>query len=634
MNNLQQLLQEITGQWESAKNQPFTNHPLANKFRNEFVAAVKEIVSEVKPEFKINGSVGAGNWANVPWLSILDPDVTKTTQDGLYPVYLFKSDGSGVYLSLNQGTTIPAKKLGKRKAVQRARYFSEEAREKIKTSNSWSRGDINLLAKTPLGKSYEAPNIFSKYYPCENIPDHSVLKDDIFEILNIYENSKYLWINFNEKIGDSDSLMGKSIEMQRLSKPFVLMAGISGTGKTRFIRQQAELTGNLRETYCLIPVRPDWHDPSDLLGYISRLGQEGPCYVVSDFLRFIVRAWKDVVHEFSTINGRLDWVGRDLDNIRPFWLCLDEMNLAPVEQYFADFLAILETRKFLSEEELQCFNTDSNVERSYVYSSDSILKPEIFSQLDSQGLLKLRADLDLDESLFDSFWEYFRINGIPLPFNLIVAGTVNMDETTHGFSRKVIDRALTIDFGEFFPNDFDQFFEQRSEPIPLTYPCISSVTRSDLKDVDADPDGEKTVEFLTGINELLRGSPFELAYRALNELLLSVASHCPKNERDLMAVWDDFLMMKILPRVEGDQEKLSVFGADDVDLVEKNNILVNLGNFLERSMDKIWDDGRKDLFKTSIDDRSKELNVPCRSKNKIGWMRHRLLSNGFTSFWP
>jgi hypothetical protein len=57
-----------------------------------------------------------------------------------------------------------------------------------------------------------------------------------------------------------------------LSKPFLLLAGISGTGKSRFVREQAKASGSLSETYQLVSVRPDWHEPSDLLGYTTRQG--------------------------------------------------------------------------------------------------------------------------------------------------------------------------------------------------------------------------------------------------------------------------------------------------------------------------------------------------------------------------
>jgi len=633
MNDLQQLLQEITGEWSSAKTQDFTNHPLANKFRNQFVNSVKEVVAGVNPKFIVKGSVGAGNWANVPWLSILDPEITTTTQDGLYPVYLFRADGSGVYLSLNQGTTNPAKQLGKRRATQRAKEFAENARSQVAGLVQWGHTSIDLLASTPLGKSYEVPNIIAKYYPASAIPDSARLKQDLNEVLRFYEKAKPLWFGFQEKASTSGSPMKRRAETQRLPKPFILMAGISGTGKTRFVRQQAKLTGSLDETYCLVPVRPDWHEPSDLLGYISRLGADGPRYVVSDVLRFMVSAWKEIIANVETHSGLPEWVGRDLDEIRPFWLCLDEMNLAPVEQYFADFLSILETRHFLNEEELQQFNADNAVERSYVYSSDPVLKPEIFAQLDSAGKLVLRNDLGLADEQFDGLWDYFSTSGIPLPFNLIVAGTVNMDETTHGFSRKVIDRALSIDFGEFFPNEFDQFFDQQTEPVALSYPLVSSVISEDLKSVGADPDGKMTVAFLSGINSVLKGSPFELAYRALNELLLSVACQNPQDQRTLQAVWDDFLMMKVLPRIEGDQEKLAVFDDVGVDAIEPQDILGKLSDRLKTSMAETWENGRPDLLRASINEGEK-LSVECRSKAKLKWMRQRLQTNGFTSFWP
>jgi len=497
----------------------------------------------------------------------------------------------------------------------------------------WGDQSIDLLSATSLGKSYEAPNIIAKYYPADAIPDSVTLKQDLIEMLDFYDKAKPLWFSFIEKNSSNSNLVRKHIETRRLPKPFILMAGISGTGKTRFIRQQAKLTGSLEETYCLVPVRPDWHEPSDLLGYVSRLGDDGPRYVVTDVLRFIVSAWKEIIKSVEVGDDKPVWVGRDLDEIRPFWLCLDEMNLAPVEQYFADFLSILETRQFLNEEELQQFNADNGDERTYVYSSDPVLKPEIFAQLDSAGVAAVRRDLGLAGAQFDGLWEYFKTTGIPLPFNVIAAGTVNMDETTHGFSRKVIDRALSLDFGEFFPNDFDQFFDQLAEPVALSYPLVSSVSREDLKEVPSDPDGARSVTFLSGVNSILKGSPFELAYRALNELLLSVACHGPQDDRELQAVWDDFLMMKVLPRIEGDQEKLSVFDGVSVDGVESQDILAHLSAHLEMAMPTVWGGGRPDLFRATINE-GEALNVHCRSNAKLKWMRHRLQTNGFTSFWP
>jgi len=633
MNDLQQLLKDISSQWVQAKTEKFAKHPLANRFRKELVETVSSIVSEVRPSFKVKGSVGAGVWADVAWLSILDLEITESTQDGIYPVYAFKADGSGVYLSFNQGTTEPLKRFGKKTAQKSAEELVQTIRKELPSLSAWGVADINLESSTPLGKSYEAPNIAAKYYPTNAIPSNEELKRDLLQLLDFYAEAKPIWFRLlmpGSKIG---SEMPPAKKQTCLPKPFLLLAGISGTGKTRFVRQQAEYNKSLDETYCLVPVRPDWHEPSDLLGYVSRLGVNGARYVVSDILRFIVSAWKEVISSIESINDKPSWIGRDQSDIRPFWLCLDEMNLAPVEQYFADFLSILETRRFLSEDQLQHHNADAGVDVSYLYSCDSILKPSIIGQLDSDGQNSLRFELGLSGTEFNGHWRYFCHYGISLPFNLIVAGTVNMDETAHGFSRKVIDRALTIDFGQFFPNNFDQFFDPKYRPVALSYPMISSVTLNDLASVPVDPDGARSVEFLAGINNILKGTAFELAYRGLNELLLSVVCFAPADDETLYAVWDDFLMMKLLPRIEGDQEKLTVFHPENTDDDNSQDLLANLFRHLESKMAPIWSGDRPDLLRESVNGDT-EARTKCRTREKIEWMSDRLVSHGFTSFWP
>ena len=84
-----------------------------------------------------------------------------------------------------------------------------------------------------------------------------------------------------------------------LPKPFILLSGLSGTGKTRFVKQQAKRFRKDHSNYCIVPVRPDWHEPSDLLGYISRLGNNGAEYIVTDFLVFIVAAWKEITESIE-----------------------------------------------------------------------------------------------------------------------------------------------------------------------------------------------------------------------------------------------------------------------------------------------------------------------------------------------
>jgi hypothetical protein len=315
------------------------------------------------------------------------------------------------------------------------------------------------------------------------------------------------------------------------------------------------------------------------------------------------------------------------------------MNLAPVEQYFSDYLSIIETRSWEGNE----------------YRSEPLLKKHIFDDLnensfsasagvgartvgESRGnythtglnnfFTSIFSDINVESKLRAEIISYVKEKGLPLPPNLIVAGTVNMDETTHGFSRKVIDRALTFDFGEFFPNDFDSYFEATSRSRLLSYPTLSNTDKAALQSVSADSDGELSIQFLKSVNGVLQGSPFELAFRALNELLLSVASFSPSTEIELQAVWDDFLMCKVLPRIDGDHDKLASVNTDEED------ILSQLESKLSTSLFDIWDGAKRpDLLRESITDKEPIL-IHCRTKKKLEWMKAKLEKNTFTSFWP
>ena len=197
-----------------------------------------------------------------------------------------------------------------------------------------------------------------------------------------------------------------------------------------------------------------------------------------------------------------------------------------------------------------------------------------------------------------------------------------MDETTHGFSRKVIDRALTLDYGEFYPNRFDLFYEGQPENYVFHWSLLTSARQEQLADTQ-DPDGQLSIAFLSQVNQVLKRTPFELAYRALNELLLYVACFQPKEEAELQAVWDDFLMTKVLPRIDGDDDKLRIM-IDGKDA----NLLDKLMAVLADSLQAIWENPRPDLF------RKVDEGIACRSRKKLEWMKNRLESHTFTSYWP
>lgn len=612
--SLAALLSEIATNWVNATNEQFAGNPVASLVRNELVAAVEEIVRPIHSDYVVKASPGTGVWASVPWLAILNPSITNTTQSGIYPVYLFRADGTGVYLSLGFGTTDLQQKFGTAGAREQAFILRNTIRSNDKRLEAWD-ATIALNSNSALGRSYEWASAGAKFYAIEQLPGDNTLKNDLVEILDIYAKS-----TGSEELSSKLTVASPTM----LSKPFLLLAGISGTGKSRFVRQQAAVQGNEQELFQLVPVRPDWHEPSDLLGYVSRINGL-PKFVVTDALRFMVSAWKASGAEVVSLpNGKTGWwSAKRLDEIKTYWLCLDEMNLAPVEQYFADYLSVIESRHWLDGEEL----ADSG--KDYVYHSLPILPASsLLAAHDQTGLAK-DLGLDIQNNQADSqLWQSFTKHGIPVPFNLVVAGTVNMDETTHGFSRKVIDRALTIDFGRFFPNDFNQLWVPATKPKTLSFSRLSHASKEAMANCPADCDGQKTIQFLQAVNKVLADTPFELAYRALNELLLAVVCHNPRTESELQAVWDDFLMCKVLPRIEGDDEKLSVNSPNATD-----TLLDALAKQLSALLSEIWSTQRPDLLRENIASNT-PLTVSCRSKAKLEWMKNRLERNSFTSFWP
>ncbi len=626
---------KILDNWVIERRKPFNQSSFAHFMRIDFTAVVSKIVHRKNPSLLVQASPGAGNWANIPWCSILDKRITTSTQEGIYPVFLFKADGSGVYLSLNQGTTKPQKILGKEGAMKQAQKVINDISNKVEYLRHLDQKKLLLNASTPLGKSYEYPNIGAYYYERNTIPPNEDLERDLLKMVDIYEMVVQIHQDLAEDKPIATSLSANTVNMIPISKPFILLAGISGTGKTRFVRKQAEQScpnavRAEKYNYCLVPVRPDWHEPSDLLGYVSRIN--GTKYIATDFLKFMVKALAASIE--SVDDDGIKW--KDFDSVPPFWLCLDEMNLAPVEQYFSDYLSILETRDWNNGE----------------YKSDPMMSAGLLKQLSESALADGTNSLEaLWSELFEGvhtpiqadLGRYFLEKGIPLPPNLIVAGTVNMDETTHGFSRKVIDRALTLDFQEFFRNDYDSFFIESKKPNVLTFPRVSQAKESVFEDVNAVAEKERSIEFLKALNSVLLGTPFELAFRALNELLISVQCFAPYDDESkykLDAVWDDFLMQKILPRIEGDTQKLKYiptegnkssikgFSGDDKSKFGSGSILHQLYFMLkETHLENVWEDSKRPDLLRETDDK-----IGCRSKLKLEWMMKRLKANHFTDF--
>lgn len=366
------------------------------------------------------------------------------------------------------------------------------------------------------------------------------------------------------------------------SKPFMILAGISGTGKSRIVREFAYMTcpkdlqdkdGTTPGNYCMIEVKPNWHDSTELLGYYSAMNKE---YMFTKFDRFVVKAW--------------------LNPDTPFFVCLDEMNLAPVEQYFAEFLSVLETR---SRDQEGNIASGALIEAKYFDDSSKMAKELGLDNAGDEWTIEVR--------------DHIVNKGLTLPPNLMIIGTVNMDDTTYQFSRKVIDRAMTIEMnGGELKNMFgnSRNLQYRVDPIGLSAFKARYLNADEVVEAHANYANsirELLPQKIEGLNKVLEYTPFQVSYRVLNELVVytgvlldeAKAKGAEIHFEQIAAnAFDQITLMKILPRIEGDEDMFIRGG---------QNVLANL----------------QSLFAPE-----------SASYKKLTEMKERLDRTGFTRFWP
>lgn len=191
---MRELFENILSDYPETYGKEYANNPLAKLIRETIPARIKSFITD-NVRFLIKGSAGAGNWTAIPWIAIFDTLITDTAQSGFYPVYLFREDMSGFYLSLNQGVTEIEKKY-KRDAKQVLKLTAEDYRAQLGTLPlNFNQTEIQLKKQegksSKLAKLYEAGNILAKFYPVEDIPDDEKMRTDLFELLKIYETLSY-----------------------------------------------------------------------------------------------------------------------------------------------------------------------------------------------------------------------------------------------------------------------------------------------------------------------------------------------------------------------------------------------------------------------------------------------------------
>jgi energy-coupling factor transporter ATP-binding protein EcfA2 len=784
--SLKESLDKILGTYSIAKTQSFSSHPLGSLFRRTIPEGLKELPFITK-DIRVQGSVGQGNWATVPWIALMDKRITETTQHGEYLVYLFAEDMSAVYLTLNQGVTEPIKEKGRKEGYVYLQNKVDELREQLPL-NGLTKDDNIQLTASGIGRDYQVSTVAYIRYDQRSIPEDKQLFADLENLMENYqlyveahlkENKQkeqyepatfkytmanlylgqgiinyigqngngYFPIEIDELIQNQSTVLksgdevkfpkerirhiGRALEelgllriinqsysltefgvkyAQRIdeldlwkltdgqatllrqqlqasasnrnttnlikvinqavsiarelqnfttsgfherfiqsmgleeewgtvtqenrtkfmlnwleelryiekthqtyryiddevedvldswsvserlghiklyiqnkgfmypdglienfylslkTKPFVILAGVSGTGKTKLIKLFAEALGATTENgqFALIPVRPDWNDPSDLIGYKDLSGVFRPGRLA------------EVLYEAS----------KPVNQNKPYFICLDEMNLARVEHYFSDLLSVMETQEWRDER--------------------IITVPLIH-----------RSSLTIEE-------DQIKYGELSVPDNIYLIGTVNMDETTHPFSKKVLDRANTIEFNYINLSIFPDY-EQTVPPKPIA--ALNTFLKSEyLQLVDAYTNSKELVTRVTNqlvhINTILEEIHAHVGFRIRDAACFYVIYSQRHHLLSENEAFDNQLFQKILPRIQGSSASIK-------------SVLLKLMNECSATslaITELMDDASQLYAEGRLKEVLSRAKYP-QSARKIAFMLRRLEEDGFTSYW-
>lgn len=295
----------------------------------------------------------------------------------------------------------------------------------------------------------------------------------------------------------------RSFVSSLLAKPFAILTGLAGSGKTQLAMRLGEWFGtdeHGRHRHVVVPVRPDWTGPESIFGYEDALrtsASGAPVWFVPEAFEFVLRAANDPEH--------------------PYLLILDEMNLAHVERYFSDFLSGVESRR-------------------------PVLPDLVVDQPSDQWVLR---DVGAQR--------------LPLPRNLFVVGTVNVDETTYMFSPKVLDRAFTFEF-RVTSDELDADLQR-----PIAAPAgddhrvrafASLAERDDWQQDHPHPAREEIVSTLRAAHTILAGANQEFGHRTLYEILRFCAFFAATGDPNVDTALDLAMMQKVLPKVHGSRRRV------------------------------------------------------------------------------
>ena len=457
-------------------------------------------------KYLVNGSVGKGRATKAPWIAILDREITTSTREGVYIVFVLSSDYKHVYLTLNQGTTVPGQfgpRLGKKEIANN----TNRIRNLLNINNPFLKTDGNADIAD------ERYRVGSIYYTLWDVDDALKGKSVLALYLSIYKKYKESFIThpsptihkpktktllpisithvvdsiLSTSLIYSDTLI-KRLTYSLLAKPFVILSGLAGSGKSQLALAFAKcMSENIEEQVCTVSIGADWTNREPLLGYPNALRSGEYVMPESGVLQLLMRA--------------------EYDPTKPYFLILDEMNLSVVERYFADFLCAME-----SGEKIKLWD----------------------------GSEKVPAE-------------------ISLPKNVFIIGTINVDETTYMFSPKVLDRANVIEF-KIAPEEMEQYLNEKKDiHLEKAYSACADMAVDFVEKAKSQieiENGEEKDILLSFFKELKQVNA-EFGYRTVNEICRYL--HFAGEEKDGLQkenAIDTAILQKLLPKLHGSRKKL------------------------------------------------------------------------------
>ena len=357
-----------------------------------------------------------------------------------------------------------------------------------------------------------------------------------------------------------DELLIRNFYISLRTKPFVILSGISGTGKSKIVELFARAVGATLENkrFKLVPVKSEWSDATELLGYRNIEG------------KFIPGIITQIASEAM----------ENLD--KPYFLCLDEMNLARVEYYFSDILSLIETRKV-----------------------------DDYGKMITNKLLSMEQ-FGVDEDAKEIYGNVY------IPENLYIIGTVNMDETTFPFSKKVLDRANTIEFNKVdlsydFGDNKGVLIEKRNYKNDfLKSEYLNLANCKEDKEI-----AMKSIGILEKINSILEEYNQHFGYRVRDEIVFYMIYAVKNNLLTFDKAFDICVVQKVLPKLSGSNNYI-------LEILIK---LYNLFNETNYKSNECFNDLKMNEIENNIND---SFKISC---EKIIYMIRRFVRDGFTTFW-